>query len=100
MDAGMAGGVMGAAQSRSGYSPLRMHAPGMPPCCKMRAGQNLGPATLNSLTASQPSINFAPISGPSFAANTFAKKTPFITGSPPGALNSVPVYKLTSAFLC
>jgi hypothetical protein len=92
---------MGATESScSGYSPLQVHAPGMPPCCKMQAAQNLGPATLNSLTASQPSINFAPVSGPGFAVNTFAKKTPFITGSPPGVPNSVPVYKMTSAYLC
>jgi hypothetical protein len=92
-------GVMGAAQSCSGYSPLQMHAPEMP-CCKMQAAQHLGPATLNSLAASQPPINFAPVSGPGFAVNTLARKAPFITGSPPGAPSSVPVYKLTSAYLC
>jgi hypothetical protein len=100
MGTGMAGGVMGVAQSCSGYLPLQMHAPEMPPCCKIQAAQDLGPATLNSLTASQPSINFAPVSGPGFAVNAFAVKAPFITGSPPGVLNSVPVYKLTSAYIC
>jgi hypothetical protein len=100
MGAGMAGGVTGAAQSRSGYSASQMHAPEMPPCCKIQAAHNLGPATLNSLTASQPPINFAPVSGPGFAANPLAKKAPLITGSPPGAQGSVPVYKLTSSYLC
>jgi hypothetical protein len=94
-------GVMGAAAQVScyGYLPLQMHAPDTP-CCKMQAAQHLSPATLNSLTASQPPINFAPVSGPGFAVNTLARKAPFITGSPPGAHGSVPVYKVTSAYLC
>jgi hypothetical protein len=66
----------------------------------MQAAQDTDPATLNTLKAPQPSMDLMPISGPAFAVNTFARKAPLVDGSPPGALSSVPVYKLTSAYIC
>ena len=87
-----------AESSCSDYSPLQMHTPETPPCCKIQAAQNLDPAAINTAQAEKSLPGLMPISGSAFAVNTFARKTPFITGSPPRALNSVPVYKLTSAY--
>lgn len=97
-----AGGAMGAAaeSSCSDYSPLQMHTPDKPPCCKIQAAQNPDPAAISTAQAEKSLPGLTPISGPAFALNTFANKAPFITGSPPGALSSVPVYKLTSAYIC
>ncbi len=89
-----------AASSCADYSPLQMHAPETPPCCKIQAAQDLRPAVINTAQAEKSQPDLMPISGPAFALNTFARKAPLADGSPPGALSSVPVYKLTSAYLC
>ena len=72
------------------YSPLQMHAPETPPCCKIQAAQNLGPAVINTARAEKPLLGLMPISGPGFAVNAFERKTPLVNRSPPGALNSYP----------
>lgn len=92
--------AMTAESSCSDYSPVQMHAPKTPPCCKIQAAQNMDPAAINTAQAEKSQPHLMPISGPAFAVNTFARKAPLADGSPPGALSSVPVYKLTSAYLC
>ncbi|MHB8174005.1 MAG: hypothetical protein ACYDFU_06045 [Nitrospirota bacterium] len=66
----------------------------------IQTAQALVPAAINTAQAGRSFPGPSLISGLSFAVNAVSGKSPFFTGSPPGASASVPIYKLTSAYLC
>jgi hypothetical protein len=81
-------------------SPVQLKAPEAPPCCQIKAAADTDPATVNSAQAEMPLPDSSHASGPAFAVNTGSEKIPYGTGSPPGSILALPVYKLTSAYLC